>query len=80
MSHSEHIKFAAGQFLDNSFFLSGSSSGIGAGTAIKFAKELAAGVVLHGRKVDALQNVKQQVEKAGQGHTKVKLLQYCLQK
>jgi len=51
--------------------VTGSSTGIGAGIAIKFASEGAAGVVLHGRKEDALKSVKEQCEKAGHGSTKV---------
>jgi len=47
--------------------VTGSSTGIGAGVAAKFAKEGAAGVVLHGRQEAALKNVKEQVEKAGPG-------------
>jgi len=47
--------------------VTGSSTGIGAGLAAKFAKEGAAGVVLHGRQEAALKNVKEQVEKAGKG-------------
>jgi NAD(P)-dependent dehydrogenase (short-subunit alcohol dehydrogenase family) len=47
--------------------VTGSSTGIGAGTAVKFAKEGAAAVVLHGRKEDALKTVKEQCEKAGPG-------------
>jgi len=62
---------AATMFKSKVVIVTGSSSGIGAGTAVKFAKEGAAGVVLHGRKEDALKNVKEQVEKAGQGQTKV---------
>jgi len=46
--------------------VTGSSTGIGAGTAIKFASEGASGVVLHGRQEAALKSVKEQVEKAGQ--------------
>ena len=51
--------------------VTGSSTGIGAGIAIKFASEGASGVVLHGRKEDALKSVKEQCEKAGHGNTKV---------
>jgi len=51
--------------------ITGSSTGIGAGIAIKFASEGAAGVVLHGRKEDALKSVKEQCEEAGHGNTKV---------
>jgi NAD(P)-dependent dehydrogenase (short-subunit alcohol dehydrogenase family) len=58
-------------FASKVVIVTGSSSGIGAGTAIKFAKLGAAGVVLHGRKEEALKNVKEQCEKAGNGKTKV---------
>jgi len=51
--------------------ITGSSSGIGAGIAIKFATEGAKGIVLHGRKETALQVVKEKCEKAGQGNVKV---------
>jgi len=61
-------------FKSKVIIVTGSSSGIGAGTAIKFAKEAAAAVVLHGRKEDSLKNVKEQVEKAGQGQTKVHIV------
>jgi len=54
--------------------VTGSSTGIGAGTAIKFASEGAAGVVLHGRKEDALKSVKEQCEKAGKGTVKVHIV------
>lgn len=53
--------------------ISGSSTGIGAGTAIKFAELGAAAVTIHGRQEAALKSVKEKVEKAGQGQTKVRL-------
>jgi len=51
--------------------VTGSSAGIGAGTAVQFAREGASGIVLHGRKEDALKEVKTLVEQAGNGKTKV---------
>jgi len=54
--------------------VTGSSSGIGAGTAIKFASEGAAGVVIHGRREDALKKVKEQCEQAGKGTVKVHMV------
>jgi len=51
--------------------VTGSSTGIGAGTAVKFASEGARGIVLHGRQVDSLKSVKERGEKAGQGNVKV---------
>jgi NAD(P)-dependent dehydrogenase (short-subunit alcohol dehydrogenase family) len=51
--------------------VTGSSSGIGAGTAILFAKQGAAAVVLHGRREDALKKVKEQCEAASQGQGKI---------
>jgi len=54
--------------------ITGSSTGIGAHTAIRFAGEGATGVVIHGRKEDALKKVKEQVEKAGKGNTKVHIV------
>jgi len=50
--------------------VTGSSAGIGAATAVKFAGE-GADVVLHGRKEAALQDVKERCLKAGGGKTKV---------
>jgi len=50
--------------------VTGSSSGIGATTAILFASE-GANVVIHGRKEAALHEVKEKCLKAGGGHTKV---------
>jgi len=50
--------------------VTGSSVGIGAATAVKFATE-GANVVVHGRKEAALQEVKQKCLKAGDGKTKV---------
>jgi NAD(P)-dependent dehydrogenase (short-subunit alcohol dehydrogenase family) len=50
--------------------VTGSSTGIGAATAVKFAGE-GADVVLHGRKEAALQEVKERCLKAGGGKTKV---------
>jgi len=54
--------------------VTGSSTGIGAGTAARFAKDGAAAVVLHGRQEAALKSTKEQVEKAGQGHVKVHIV------
>jgi len=51
--------------------ITGSSSGIGAGTAIKFAQEKAKGIVLHGRNEKSLQEVKSQCEQAGQNEVKI---------
>jgi len=51
--------------------ITGSSAGIGAGAALKFAKENAKGIVLHGRNEKALAEVKEQCEKAGHGHVKI---------
>jgi len=51
--------------------VTGSSVGIGAQTAIKFAAEGASGLVIHGRNEVALQDVKEQSLKAGGGQTKV---------
>jgi NAD(P)-dependent dehydrogenase (short-subunit alcohol dehydrogenase family) len=51
--------------------VTGSSTGIGAGTAVKFASEGASGIVLHGRQEEGLKNVKERCEKAGQGNLKV---------
>jgi len=50
--------------------VTGSSSGIGATTAVKFAAE-GANVVIHGRKEAALNEVKEKCLKAGGGNTKV---------
>jgi NAD(P)-dependent dehydrogenase (short-subunit alcohol dehydrogenase family) len=50
--------------------VTGSSGGIGAGTAVKFASE-GANVVIHGRKEAALKEVKEKCLKAGGGNTKV---------
>jgi len=58
---------AASAFSSKVVIVTGSSAGIGAGTAVKFAKEGAAAVVIHGRKADALEKVKADVEKAGSG-------------
>jgi len=59
-------KGVANMFKSKVVIVTGSSTGIGAGTAIKFASEGASGIVLHGRQEAALKNVKEQVEKAGQ--------------
>jgi len=61
-------------FKSKVIIVTGSSTGIGAGTAVKFASEGAAGVTLHGRKEDALKKVKEQCEKAGKGTTKVHIV------
>jgi len=58
-------------FKNKVIIVTGSSTGIGAGTAIKFVQEGAAAVVLHGRQEAALKNVKEKCEKAGQGKTKI---------
>jgi NAD(P)-dependent dehydrogenase (short-subunit alcohol dehydrogenase family) len=58
-------------FANKVIIVTGSSTGIGAGTALKFVELGAAAVVLHGRNVDALKNMKEQCEKAGQGKVKV---------
>jgi len=50
--------------------VTGSSAGIGAAVAAKFAQE-GANVVIHGRKEAALQDVKEKCLKAGGGKTKV---------
>jgi len=50
--------------------VTGSSAGIGAATAVKFAAE-GANVVIHGRKEAALHEVKEKCVKAGGGNTKV---------
>jgi len=50
--------------------ITGSSTGIGAGAALKFAKENAKGIVLHGRNEKGLQEVKAQCQKAN-GQTKI---------
>jgi len=50
--------------------VTGSSSGIGATTAVKFASE-GANVVIHGRKEAALHEVKEKCLKAGGGNIKV---------
>jgi len=54
-------------FKNKVVIVTGSSTGIGAGIAAKYAKEGAAAVVLHGRREDALKKAKEQVEKAGPG-------------
>jgi len=43
--------------------ITGSSTGLGAGAAIKFARENAKGIVLHGRNEKGLQDVKEKCEK-----------------
>jgi len=52
-------------FKSKVIIITGSSTGIGAGTAVKFASEEASGIVLHGRNEEALNKVKEQCEKAG---------------
>jgi len=56
----------ADMFKSKVVIVTGSSTGIGAGVAIKFASEGASGIVLHGRQEAALKSVKEKVEKAGQ--------------
>jgi len=51
--------------------VTGSSTGIGAGTAVKFASEGVKGLVLHGRQEDKLKNVKEKCEEAAKGNTKI---------
>jgi len=51
--------------------ITGSSAGIGAGAAVKFATEGAKGIVLHGRNEKALKEVKEKCDKVGQGDVKV---------
>jgi len=51
--------------------VTGSSTGIGAATAVKFALEGASGLIIHGRKEAALNEVKEKCLKAGGGKTKV---------
>jgi NAD(P)-dependent dehydrogenase (short-subunit alcohol dehydrogenase family) len=51
--------------------VTGSSSGIGAGTAIRYAKEGAAVVVIHGRRQEQLEKVKKDCEAASHGQGKV---------
>jgi len=51
--------------------ITGSSAGIGAGAAVHFARECAAGVVINGRVEDRLNAVKAKCEQAGNGKTKV---------
>jgi len=51
--------------------ITGSSVGIGAGTAVQFAREAASGVVIHGRNEEELKKVKSKCEEAGKGKTKV---------
>jgi len=58
-------------FKNKVVIVTGSSTGIGAGTAIQFAQMGAAAVTIHGRQEAALKTVKEKVEKAGNGHTKV---------
>lgn len=56
------------------FCILGSSSGIGAGAALAFAREGAAGVMIHGRNEEALKKQKALIEQAGNGKTKVRYL------
>jgi len=58
-------------FKSKIIIITGSSTGIGAATAVKFASEEADGIVLHGRQEDALKSVKEQCEKVGKGNVKV---------
>jgi NAD(P)-dependent dehydrogenase (short-subunit alcohol dehydrogenase family) len=58
-------------FLSKVAIVTGSSSGIGATTAIRFAKEGAAGVVLHGRRQEQLEDIRKKCEDASQGRGKV---------
>jgi len=54
--------------------VTGSSGGIGATTAVKFAAEGASGLVIHGRKEAALHEVKEKCVKAGGGNIKVHIV------
>jgi len=58
-------------FASKVIIVTGSSAGIGAGTAVHFAREGASGIVLHGRNVEGLKKVKQDCENAGKGNVKV---------
>jgi len=58
-------------FKSKVILVTGSSTGIGAGTAVKFASEEAAGIVLNGLEEDNLKSVKEQCEKIGKGNVKV---------
>jgi len=51
--------------------VTGSSAGLGAATAVNYAREGAKGVVINGRNEDALREVKKKCEVAGKGKTKV---------
>jgi len=51
--------------------ITGSSTGIGASAAIKFASEGAKGIVIHGRQEEKLKKVKEECEKASKGNVKV---------
>jgi len=59
------VSYLANMFNGKVVLITGSSTGIGAGTAVKFASEGAIGITLHGRKEDALKAVKERCEKAG---------------
>jgi NAD(P)-dependent dehydrogenase (short-subunit alcohol dehydrogenase family) len=54
--------------------VTGSSSGIGARAAVRYAKEGATGVVISGRRAELLQHVKQECESVSNGKTKVKVV------
>jgi len=60
-------------FKNKVIVITGSSNGIGAGTAVKFAQEGAAAITIHGRQEAALNAVKEKIEKAN-GQTKVHLV------
>jgi len=68
------LRSAVNMFRGKVIIVTGSSTGIGAGTAVKFAEEGAAAITITGRQEAALKNVKERVEKAGNGKTKVNVV------
>jgi len=58
-------------FKSKVIIITGSSTGIGAATAVKFASDEADGIVLHGRQEDALKSVKEKCEKVGKGNVHI---------